>query len=59
MPGEQNNGGGRASKWKIKWASREPRNEQELREYVEAFVENLEERYELPPRDEPEIVTRF
>jgi len=50
---------GKGSAWKTKWAAREPRNEEELRDYISAFVEYLEERYALPPRGELESVTRI
>lgn len=47
------------SAWKTKWESRIPETEEEWREHGEAFVEYLEERYDLPPRSEPATVTKM
>ena len=50
---------GENSLWKTKWEGRIPENEAELREFNEAFVEYLEERYKLPPRGELERISRL
>ena len=50
---------GEKSAWKTKWEGQVPESEAELREWSEAFVEYLEERYDLPPRGELATITKM